>query len=217
MKGRITAIKIQKRNPERVNVYLDGEYAFGLARIVAAWLEVGQQLDDKRIADLKGEDQQEVTYQQALKYLNYRERSEAEVRQNLNKHNFPEEAIETTIDRLNRGMLVDDKRFAKNWVENRCQFRPRGRKALSYELRQKGIAEVIITEVLEDIDENELAYRAASKKARRWEKLEMIDFRNKIYGFLARRGFNYETIVLVTDRLWSEIQNNLITNTKEMK
>ena len=108
MEGRITAIKVQKRNHERVSVYLDGEYAFGLARIVAAWLEIGQYIDERRIAKLIDEDEREVAYQQALKFLNYRERSEGEVRQNLNKHDLPEDAIEAAIKRLRRSELVDD-------------------------------------------------------------------------------------------------------------
>jgi len=217
MEGKITAIKVQKRNHERVSVYLDGEYAFGLARIVAAWLEIGQYIDERRIAELIDEDEREVAYQQALKYLNYRERSKAEVRQNLKKHDLPEAAIETAIERLHRSELVDDKRFAKDWIDNRSQFRPRGRRALTYELKRKGISEGIIEELLVELDEGDLAYQAACKKARRWENLEWPEFRSKIYGFLARRGFNYQTIVPVVERVWSETHENLTTETNEMK
>ena len=66
MTRRITALKLQKRNHTRVNVYLDGEYAFGLARIVAAWLTVGTELSDEKIAMLQAEDQREMTYQPRL-------------------------------------------------------------------------------------------------------------------------------------------------------
>jgi hypothetical protein len=62
MERKITAIAIQKRNRERVNIYLDGEYAFGLARIVAAWLQVGQFLSEEKIVDLQSEDGQESVY-----------------------------------------------------------------------------------------------------------------------------------------------------------
>ncbi|MGD9091639.1 MAG: RecX family transcriptional regulator [Anaerolineales bacterium] len=217
MEGKITAIKVQQRNRERVSVYLDGEYAFGLSRIIAAWLKVGQHLDEARIVELKNEDTHEIAYQQALKYLNYRERSEAEVRQNLKGHDLPEESIEATMERLRRNKLVDDKRFADNWIDNRNQFRPRGRRALTYELKDKGISDEIIEQTLAGFDESEMAYLAASKKARRWEKLEWRDFRSKIYGFLARRGFNYETIIPVVERVWSETHANQITETNEMK
>ncbi len=69
MNYEITALKLQKRNRQRVNVYLDGEFAFGLARIVAAWLAVGQEIDDQKIAQLQQEDAREVAYQRALKFL----------------------------------------------------------------------------------------------------------------------------------------------------
>ena len=69
MNHTITALTLQKRNRERVNVYLDGEYAFGLARIVAAWLVVGQELSDEKITQLRIEDEREVAYQRALRLI----------------------------------------------------------------------------------------------------------------------------------------------------
>ncbi len=97
---KITALEVQKRNPNRVNVHLDGEYAFGLARIVAAWLKVGDTLDDARIQKMQVEDSRERALQQALLFLSYRVRSEAEIRKNLKKHEIPEGIIEETISRL---------------------------------------------------------------------------------------------------------------------
>ena len=85
MKHKITALKRQKRNPNRVNIYLDGKFAFGLSRIVAGWLEVGQELDDEKISSLQVEDELEVAYQRALKFISHRIRTENEIRRNLNK------------------------------------------------------------------------------------------------------------------------------------
>ena len=47
---KITALEVQKKNPNRVNVHLDGDFAFGLARITAAGLKLGETLTDERIA-----------------------------------------------------------------------------------------------------------------------------------------------------------------------
>ena len=63
-----------------MNIYLDGEFAFGLARITAAWLKVGQELGDEKIDKLQAEDARERAYQQALLFLSYRARSEEEIR-----------------------------------------------------------------------------------------------------------------------------------------
>src|SRR5215813_4637623 len=105
---KITAIEVQKKSPNRVNIYLDGEYAFGLARIVAAWLRVGLELDEKKIEQLQTEDARERALQQALLFLSYRARSESEIRQNLRKHEIPEAVIETTLERLRQEGFAND-------------------------------------------------------------------------------------------------------------
>ncbi len=212
MERKITAIVRQKRNPERVNIYLDEEYAFGLARIVAAWLQVGQNLSDEKIASLQAEDAQEIAYLQAIKFLDYRDRSEAEIRIHLNKRDIDERVLDDVIDRLQRSGLVNDRRFATNWVENRIEFRPRGRRALSYELRQRGISEEIIQETLDQINDEELAYQAAIKKAKKFQSLEWDDYRKKMSGFLSRRGFSYDITSPTLKRIWEELNEQQFTN-----
>ena len=202
---KITAIQIQKRKPNRVNIHLDGEYAFGLARIVAAWLHTGQILDEEKIAQLQAEDARERAMQQAMLFLSYRPRSESEIRQNLSKHEFPETVIEEIIDRLRENGLANDKQFANAWVENRNTFRPRGRRALTLELRQKGIRDADIESALTDINEEALAYEAGLKKAGKLKVQEWSEFRKKLSDFLARRGFSYSVIAPIVSRLWEEI------------
>jgi len=209
---KITALQVQKRNPNRVNIHLDGEYAFGLARIVAAWLQVGQILDDEKIAKLQAEDAHERAIQQALLFLSYRARSEKEIRQNLSKHEIPETVIEETLERLRRDGFANDKNFASAWVENRSTFRPRGRRALALELRQKGIDDTTIESALEGIDEEALAYEAGLKKAGKLalspsKGQEWSEFRKKMSDFLARRGFSYSVIAPIVSRLWNEVHS----------
>lgn len=201
---KITAIEIQKRSPNRVNIYLDGEYAFGLARIVAAWLKVGQELDEKKIEQLQAEDARERALQQAMWFLSYRGRSESEIRQNLRKHELPETVIDQTLDRLRQDGFANDDQFAKAWVENRSAFRPRSRRMLAMELRQKGLADDSVKSALESVDDEALAYEAAQKRAARYKDLEWNDFRKKLSDFLARRGFSYSVTAPVVTRIWNE-------------
>jgi regulatory protein len=209
MDYRITALKAQKRNPNRVNVYLDGEYAFGLARIIAAWLFIGQSLTDERIKELQDQDANEVTFQAALRYLNYRPRSEAEIRQHLGEKGYTEPAIDTVIEKLREGHLLDDHQFARDWVENQNTFRPRGRRALEFELRHKGIAKETIEKTLEETaSEEDLAYQAAKRQADRLVRLEWQEFRTKLSAFLARRGFSYETVAPTVRRIWAELRSS---------
>ena len=208
MSGVVTAMKVQKRNPQRVNIYLDGEYAFGLARITAAWLQIGQELDDEKIAQLRSQDSHEAAYQKALGFLDYRPRSSAEVRKNLEKHGYEAEVIEQVLERLERSGLINDGQFAQTWVDNRSEFRPRGRRALSMELRQKGLDDEAIEAALSELDEDSLAIQAARKQARKLHDLPKPDFRRKLAGFLARRGFGYGVIEPVLERVWQETMNN---------
>ncbi|HKJ26641.1 MAG TPA: RecX family transcriptional regulator [Anaerolineales bacterium] len=205
MVRKVTALKLQKRNKNRVNVYLDGEFAFGLAKIVAAWLQIGQELTEEKIAELQGHDNVEVALQRALNFLSYRPRSEEEVRRNLVKHGYDEPVIEEILSRLRRGGLVNDENFAELWVENRSEFRPRGSRMLRYELRRKGVSDKAIAGALEELDEDDLALKAARKKARRYRDLEWMDFRKKMSGFLARRGFHYGIISNVVPKIWEEV------------
>ena len=202
---KITAIQVQKKDPKRVNIYLDGEFAFGLARITAAWLQTGQTLDDEKIAKLQAEDNRERALQQAYLFLSYRARSEDEIRNNLRKHEYPEAVIEETLERLGQDGFANDKQFARAWVENRNTFRPRGRRALAMELRQKGIDDETIQSTLEGLDEETLAYEAGLKKASRLKAMEWSDFHKKLGDFLSRRGFSYSVTASTVKRLWDEM------------
>ena len=202
---KITAIQVQKKDPKRVNIYLDGEFAFGLARITAAWLQTGQTLDEEKIASLQAEDNRERALQQAYLFLSYRARSQDEIRNNLRKHEYPEAVIEETLERLGQDGFANDKQFARAWVENRNTFRPRGRRALAMELRQKGIDDETIQSTLEGLDEETLAYEAGLKKASRLRVLEWGDFRKKLGDFLSRRGFSYSVSTSTAKRRWDEM------------
>ena len=208
MGKKITALKAQKRNHQRVNVYLDGEFAFGLSRIVAAWLHVGQELGEEKIADLIIEDELEMGYQRAIKLIGYRMRSVSEVQQKLKKQGVSEGAIEAVVDRLQKNGLLDDLSFAQMWVENRNEFRPRSHRMLAIELQQKGIHSEVISQILEETTpDEELAYAAAVKQIRKYELLDWQEFRRKLFSFLARRGFSYSTIKPVVDQVWTEVQS----------
>jgi regulatory protein len=212
----ITAIEPQQKNPQRVNIYLDGKFSFGLAGILAAWLKVGQDLGDEKIASLKAEDERENIYQKALHYLSFRPRSSAEVLRNLNKRGISETLAQDTVKRLQEAGLVDDEAFAQAWVENRNTFRPRSRAALEMELRRKGLAEETVRTVLdEQVDEEALALEAARNYSRRLAGLEWPGFRQKLAGFLARRGFSYATIAPVVSEVWKEVQTADTGNTSD--
>jgi regulatory protein len=154
---KITALKVQARNKNRVNVYLDGEFAFGLVKIEAVRLRLGQELSGADVERLKQADTAETAYEQALKFISYRPRSESEVRQHLKKKELSDSEIENVLARLRNAGLVNDEAFAKYWVETRAAFRPKGKRALKAELRAKGVAVPDVETALADTNDAEAA------------------------------------------------------------
>lgn len=208
MERKITALKVQKRDPNRVNVYLDGEFAFGLTKIVAAWLQIGQVLSAEKIDSLQKQESLEVAYLKALHFLSYRPRSENEVKKSLTEKGFDEAVIAYVLERLKQDHYLGDEQFAQIWVENRSTFRPRSRRLLRYELLQKGVSEENILNALDDVeDESDLAYQAAVRYGPRLKKEDWDTFRKRLVAFLARRGFSYGTISPVVQRVWTELRS----------
>lgn len=206
MNQKITALTFQKKNRQRVNVYLDGEFAFGISHILAAWLKVGQEINAEKISELQQEDAREVAFQSALRYLNYKPRSEEQVREHLRQRQTPEEVVDLVVSRLKDNGMLDDVRFARNWVEQSQEHRPRSRRAIAFELKRKGIAPDVIKESLQKVNEAELAYQAAARQSKKLAGLGWADFRLKLTRFLVQQGFDYEYIPGTITRLWADVQ-----------
>ncbi len=206
MDQEVTAIKVQRRNHQRVSIYLDGEFAFGLSRFVAAWLKPGRKLSEAEIRKLQEEDTYEVAFQKALQFIHHRPRSIKETQRRLDQKGFAQDVIDTTIEKLVEKQYLDDFDFSRQWIENRNEFRPRSQQLLTHELRLKGVADEIISQALEEFgaDENDLAYQAGKKKAKQCQHEPQPDFNKKVSGFLSRRGFAYGIVRPTVDRLWSE-------------
>lgn len=205
----ITRLAFQKRTDERVNVYLDGQFAFALPAIDAARLKVGQTLTDAEIAGLRATDAAAKAYDRAVQYLSVRPRSAAEVRRRLEEAEVAPDAIEAAITRLTEQGYINDAEFARFWVEDRQRFRPKGEQALRQELRRAGVDNETIQESLEGLDSSEAAYAAARPRAERLKLLAQEDpqaFKQKLGNFLLRRGFNYDIVREITNQLLRELK-----------
>ncbi|MCB0122188.1 MAG: RecX family transcriptional regulator, partial [Caldilineaceae bacterium] len=203
--GTITRLQIQKKNKERVNVYVNGEYAFSLALSLAMGLKKGQELSAAEVKTLQADDEVKLAYAAALNLLGYRARSITEVAQRLEQREFSEQAITQTTERLLREGYLNDTSFGQAWIESRQRSSPRSERALRYELRRKGVEPEVIDEVLEhvEIDEEGAAWTALEPKLDRWHDLESFSFRQKAGSFLARRGFGHDVVRPVLERAWA--------------
>lgn len=215
----ITAIEPQKRNHNRLNISLDGEFAFSLDRLTAAWLKLGQKIDDSQIETLRAKDEAESAYNRALRFLAYRARSSQELKNYLIQKDYEPSVANQVLERLRQEGYIDDVRFSQDWVENRVTFRPRSQNLLRSELRQKGVTESIIQSTLSNagLEDYPLALKAGLKVANRYIMSGYEGFQKKMSGYLMRRGFNYDVTHQVIETIWRESRHDQQNDGKLMK
>jgi regulatory protein len=210
--GKITALRAQAKDPQRVNVFIDGEFALGisLTTITKTGLHVGKQLSAEEFAKLEQTESGDKAYLAALRFLEARPRSIAEVRARLGRKDFAPEAIDAAIARLAELELLDDATFARYWVENRQAYRPRGAGALRDELRRKGIDPDVTAQVLSEEaltrDESASAWGLARAALRKYAgSHDRNAFTRRMGSYLQRRGYTFEIIRPIVDQLWTEV------------
>ena len=193
----ITSIKSQKKK-DRVNIYLDNKFGFGLdlENFVKLGLKVDQELTDEEIAEIVKKAEFQKTLDKLLRFATLRPRSEKEISLWLRRKKVHESLHTKLFDRLNHLELIDDEKFAKWWVEQRQSFRPKPKRILNNELRIKGINNEIIKKVLgeEEIDEEKMARELLEKRAYKWKGLEPRLTRQKMSQYLVQKGFSWEIV-----------------------
>ncbi len=208
--GRITAITDQRHDPERVSIFLDGAFAFGLSRDVASnhQLAVGDELDPARVAALRSDDERAAATTAALAFLSSRPRSEHEVRTRLREKGFESGAIDAAIARLYEWRYLDDADFARRWVEQRATYHPRGRRLLEQELQHKGIDRQMAQETIgeAELDELSAALDLARSKLRSYRGLDGPVVRRRLGAFLARRGYGWDVVRPTLDTVLDEAE-----------
>ena len=209
--GRISGIQPQTVRKDRVNISIEGSFAFSLSldSLVAHGLRVGDQLTAEQIASLESENQAQKCRDAALNFLGPRPRSMSETHTRLRQKGFSDEDITITLNWLKERGYLNDEAFASFWTENRQNFRPRSARVIRAELAQKGIERDIAAEATNDLDEDDSAYRAAVPRARRFAGLDQPNFQKKIAEFLVRRGFSYEIAMRASRRIWNESQGTV--------
>ncbi len=213
MQKTITAIKKQKRNSNRVNIYLDDKFSFGLYVIHAVRLKIGQTLSASEIDALQYEDQIESAFQKALTFLAYKPRTVFDVRKKLIDGGYSGQIVETILEKLLEKDYLNDQQYAENWIENKSINKPRGKKLIRLELKHKNIDQEIIEDAVSQMDQDEeLAFRAAERYHKRLLNLEEDVFKRRLTGFLIRRGFAYSTVRPIVEGFTENLRQNSTEN-----
>lgn len=207
---KITSISVQMKNPDRVNVSVDGKYRFSLDvyQVGELGIKVDKEYTEEELTELESESQFGKLYGRALEYCLMRPHSAKEVRDYLwrktrqtmtrnrrtgeliSREGVSQHNADRTFNRLVERGYVNDESFARYWAENRNQTKGASQRKLTAELRAKGVEQGIIDAALgssERSDQDELL-KVIAKKRRRY------DDENKLIAYLARQGFSYDDI-----------------------
>lgn len=205
----ITSINAQRKNPNRFNIFIDGQYSFSAASddLIEFGIREGILLDQRQADELIRRCTYKDAFERACRFLQARGRSEHEIRSKLQSLGFDDPAISDVVDRLIQMRLIDDSDFARMWIEERNLLKPSSRRVLINELREKGIDKRIILNAIDKYapDDIEIAVEIAKKKLSQIPPdTEMNSLRQRIYKYLSYKGFDYETSKRAVIRCLSE-------------
>ena len=194
---KVTRLKPQRRNSRRYSVFLDGTYSFSLDQetIIALGLKPGIDLEPADVEHITHEEKLRRAKDYALLLLSYRARTVKELCDRLKRKKFEPDIIDAAINRLKELKLLDDNKFARDYVEDRIKLRHKGKWVVRGELLKLGISKEQIEQALAQApDELEPAQELVHKYRSRHAGLEPEVRKRRLYALLARRGFSPDTI-----------------------
>lgn len=211
--GTISRIERQKKRAERISIFIDDEFAFGLSEEACLKFSLfpGRELTTEDISMVREWDEAYQARQTGMRYVERRRRSSMEVRKKLREKEFAEESIDSALDFLSEYGLIDDREFARAWIHDQLLRKKVGRGKIRSELASKGIDKNTIAEVLADeFDDDkaaDLVMKAAREKDRRLRKPDLKARERSIVSFLQGRGFAWSEIRPALDVLKEEWRN----------
>ena len=205
----ITKIEYQKRDSERVSIYIDGEFFCGISIDTLALenLYEGLEVDDNLLDKILKEDLGKRFLNRAAEYLSHTAKTEFQVRKYLMDLKFKKKNIwfkedvqldwenlfNQIIDSLKKYKYIDDEEFARLFVQSRLRIKPRGKSVLISELLSKGVNKEIAQRVCDEEIGNEMdVLRDTFKKKYKGERFDIQN--QKMVGYLLRKGFSWDLI-----------------------
>ena len=207
---KITDISLQVRNPDWVNVSVDGKYRFSLdiLQVTELGIKIGREYSEEELVELENESQFGKLYARALEYTMMRPHSAKEVRDYLwrktrttrvrvpdsneyrERPGVSQEIADRVYNRLAQKGYLNDENFARYWVENRNTRKGISKRKLIAELRTKGVDSVVIEQALQNSprEEKDDLRNILEKKRHKY------DDEQKLIAYLMRQGFPYDAV-----------------------
>ncbi|MCX7748987.1 MAG: recombination regulator RecX [Clostridia bacterium] len=200
----ITSVERNKRNKDTLLVYIDGSFAFSIREedYIALNLYAEREITKDEIERVKNEINLRAAKSTAVKFLSLKTRCEKEVRDKLESEGFDLDTIDGALSYLISIGYINDKVYAQKYISDRYKLKPKSKKLLKAELIHKGIDEKIAQEILSEseMDEEEVALNVLKKKFGKYDLNDEKIFK-KAYAFLLHRGFHYELIYNVINKI----------------
>lgn len=207
---KITKIEPQKRK-NRVNIYVDDDFALGIDEeiMIKYNLKINMEVDNDFMQNILLAEEENKALNYALRLLTYRQRSEKEVYDALRRKGYMDQHIENVISNCKDKNYLNDKDFAKAFINDKTNLNKYGPIRIKHELKLKGVSRNIIDEVMDYSrdEEYELAMEVANKKINSYKKDSQKDAYRKMSAFLQRRGFSYDVISKVVREILDKIDN----------
>ncbi len=205
----ITKISIQKRDKKRYNIFINGDYQFSVHEdvLVRHELRKGMNVSETMIVELRDEEERHRAFLDAVNLLSFRPRTRKELERKLVQKEYSTEIIQPVLEQLMNRNLINDREFAKQWVEERSSNKGKGRLILRQELIEKGVDKIHIDEALSEInehDEYETALTLAKKRLEKFHDSEWVEVYRKVGSYLVRRGFGSGMVSQVMSELKQE-------------
>lgn len=204
--GKITSIEVQKRNVNRVNVYIDEVFTFACDAelIYKQGIQKDTVIDVESIKEIVKEDEFIKCKNSALRTVEKTYKTEKELKDKLMEKGFEEDTIKKSLDFLKEYNLLNDEKYTEMYIKDR--LRSQGRNKIKYSLIRKGVSEEIILDKManiDDDDENEIAFKLAEKKFNILKKKESDKYKlsQKLFRFLLSKGYDYDCCNSVVRRL----------------
>lgn len=204
----ITKIEFQKKNDNRVNIFLDGEFAFGLnADLVYEYkLERGKEIENDFIEDVLKAEEKKKAENYSLILLSSRVRTEKEIIQKMKLKGYEEDTIQGVIKKLTELGYINDEVFAEMYTEDKQKLGKLGGNRIKQELMQKGVSREIAQKVVEERTDKDEEYETALEiGTRKYEQTYHKDEKRKAYqklsAFLVRKGYSFDIVSRVVKEI----------------
>ena len=199
---RITEIKKSKQNM-KYHLYVDDVF-FGvfLDEILAKYaLKTGQEMESEELYAIKEENDEKLSFLTATTYLEKYNVSTKGLKDYLYRKDFKKSAIESAVSKLKDYGYLDDRTFAKNYFE--ALSSTKGKRVIANKLKEKGISQEIIDELLENVDDEDEEERArvlAEKFAKNRENT--LKNKQKCFAHLIYKGYDYSVAQKIVNEIY---------------